>query len=125
MSVNDQRPGGGGCSIKNERKYYTMEKLNDEVLEEVAGGMTANLKAAYACINGNYGNGEARVNALRRAGFDPNVVQGLVNDLLKYEKVAKDVIDGKYGNGEARKAALTRAGYDYNKIQNLVNNMLL
>ena len=128
-----------------------MEKLNDEVLEEVAGGMTANLKAAYACINGNYGNGEARVNALRRAGFDPNVVQGLVNDLLKYEKVAKDVIDGdlfvleqvvhqallkyekvakdvidgKYGNGEARKAALTRAGYDYNKIQNLVNNMLL
>ena len=65
------------------------------------------------------------MNALRRAGFDPNVVQGLVNDLLKYEKVAKDVIDGKYGNGEARKAALTRAGYDYNKIQNLVNNMLL
>ena len=102
-----------------------MEKLNDEVLEEVAGGMTANLKAAYACINGNYGNGEARVNALRRAGFDRNVVQGLVNDLLKYEKVAKDVIDGKYGNGEARKAALARAGYDYNKIQNLVNNMLL
>ena len=48
-----------------------------------------------------------------------------MNDLLKYEKVAKDVIDGKYGNGEARKAALARAGYDYNKIQNLVNNMLL
>ena len=102
-----------------------MEKLNDEILENVSGGMTANLKAAYACINGDYGNGEARVIALRRAGYDPQVVQGLVNDLLKYEKVAKDVIDGKYGNGDARKAALTRAGYDYKTIQNLVNNMLL
>ena len=52
-------------------------------------------------------------------------MQGLVNDLLKYEKVAKDVIDGKYGNGDARKIALKKAGYDYDTIQNLVNNMLL
>ena len=102
-----------------------MEKLNDEVLENVSGGMTANLQAAYACINGDYGNGEARVIALRRAGFDPKIVQGLVNDLLKYEKVAKDVIAGKYGNDSARRAALARAGYDYDTIQNLVNNMLL
>ena len=102
-----------------------MEKLNDEILEKVSGGMTANLKAAYACINGDYGNGEARVNALRKAGFDPKVVQGLVNDLLKYENVAKDVIAGRYGNNEDRKIALARAGYDYNTIQNLVNNMLL
>ena len=102
-----------------------IEKLNDEVLEDVSGGMTANLRAAYACINGDYGNGEDRVNALRRAGFDPKVVQGLVNDLLKYENVAKDVIDGKYGNGDDRRKALARAGYDYNTIQNLVNNLLL
>ncbi len=102
-----------------------LEKLTDEVLENVSGGMTANLKAAYACINGDYGNGEARFAALRKAGFDPKVVQGLVNDLLKYEKVAKDVIDGKYGNGDARKIALAKAGYDYDTIQNLVNNMLL
>ena len=102
-----------------------MEKLNDELLEKVSGGMTANLRAAYACIRGDFGNGEARVAALRRAGYDPKVVQGLVNDLLKYEDVAKDVIEGKYGNGDARRAALIRAGYDYEVIQNLVNNMLL
>ena len=42
----------------------SIEKLNDEVLEGVSGGMTANLKAAYACIDGDYGNGEARVAAL-------------------------------------------------------------
>ena len=103
----------------------SIEKLKDEVLEGVSGGMTANLKAAYACINGDYGNGEDRVIALRRAGFDPKVVQSLVNDLLKYEKVAKDVIDGKYGNGDARKIALEKAGYSYETIQRLVNNMLL
>lgn len=99
--------------------------LTDEALDKVSGGMTADLKAAYACINGDYGNGEARFAALRKAGYDPKVVQGLVNDLLKYEKVAKDVINGKYGNGEARRIALEKAGYSYNTIQNLVNNMLL
>ena len=102
-----------------------IEKLTDEALEGVAGGMTANLRAAYACIDGYYGNGEARVAALRREGYDPVVVQGLVNDLLKYEQVAKDVIDGKYGNGDARRWALQKAGYPYETIQNLVNNMLL
>ena len=95
------------------------------MLDRVSGGVTANLKAAYSCIRGDYGNGDARVAALRKAGFDPKVVQGLVNDLLKYEDVAKDVIDGKYGNGEERKIALARAGYSYETIQNLVNNMLL
>ena len=100
-------------------------KLTDETMEKVSGGMTANLKAAYACIRGDYGNGQARFDALRRAGYDPNVVQALVNDLLKYEKVAKDVIDGKYGNGDARRIALQKAGYNYDTIQNLVNNMLL
>ena len=100
-------------------------KLSDDALENVSGGMTANLRAAYDCIDGRYGNGADRVAALRRAGYDPNVVQGLVNDLLKYEKVAKDVIDGKYGNGDARRWALQKAGYPYETIQNLVNNMLL
>ena len=99
-------------------------KLADEALENVSGGMTRNLKAAYACINGDYGNGEARFAALRKAGFDPQVVQGLVNDLLKYEKVAKDVIDGKYGNGDARKIALKKAGYDPVAVQTLVNHIL-
>ena len=60
----------------------SIEKLNDERLEAIAGGMTAELKAAYACIRGDYGNGEARVFALRKAGFDPEVIQKLVNAML-------------------------------------------
>ncbi len=104
----------------------SIEKLNDERLEAIAGGMTAELKAAYACIRGDYGNGAARVAALRKAGFDPEVVQSLVNSVLAgNEKVALDVIDGKYGNGEARVIALRKAGYDPEVIQKLVNAMLL
>ncbi len=102
-----------------------MKKLSDEAMEKVSGGMTANLKAAYACINGDFGNGQDRINNLKAAGFDPNVVQGLVNDLLQYESVAKDVIDGKYGNGTDRINNLKKAGYPYEVVQNLVNNMLL
>ena len=59
-----------------------MEKLNDEVLENVSGGMTANLKAAYACINGDYGNGEARKIALQKAGYNYDTIQNLVNNML-------------------------------------------
>ena len=100
-------------------------KLADEALENVSGGMTRNLKAAYACINGDYGNGEARFAALRKAGFDPNVVQGLVNSLMAgYDKVAIDVMNGKYGNGTQRVLNLQRAGYDANAVQMLVNHIM-
>ena len=101
-----------------------IEKLEDADLAEVSGGMTRNLRAAYDCINGVYGNGQDRVNALVRAGYDPYVVQSLVNDLLKYEHVAHDVLNGKYGNGDARMAALRAAGYPAERVQNLVNNMV-
>jgi hypothetical protein len=100
-------------------------KLPDENLESVSGGMTKNLKVAYAVIDGYYGNGQARIDALRRAGYDPAEIQSLVNDLLKYENVAKAVIEGRYGNGEERRRRLTAAGYPYEVVQNLVNNMLL
>ena len=60
----------------------SIEKLTDEKLADIAGGMTAELKAAYACIRGDFGNGAARVASLRKAGLDPEVVQGLVNSIL-------------------------------------------
>lgn len=105
-----------------------IEKLNDEKLESVAGGMTKEMEAAYACIRGDYGNGADRVAALKKAGFDPDYVQSLVNSLLGSngvnEAVAKEVIEGKYGNGAARVEALKKAGYDPEAIQRLVNQML-
>ena len=87
--------------------------ISEAELEAVAGGVTRDLIAAYACIRGEYGNGNDRIVNLRRAGYDPNVVQGLVN--------------GVYGNGTDRVINLRRAGYsdaDINSIQNLVNHTL-
>ena len=104
------------------------EKLNalsDEMLEGISGGTSTNLKAAYAVIRGDFGNGAERVTALRKAGYDPEAVQGLVNAVIKYENVAKDVISGKYGVGAERVAALNKAGFPADVVQNLVNNMLV
>ncbi len=102
-----------------------VEVLADEALEEVSGGVTRNMRAALACIRGDYGNGQERMDNLRRAGYDPQRVQGLVNALLKYEGVARDVIAGKYGNDQARINALTAAGYDARLVQDIVNGMLM
>ena len=103
-----------------------IEKMNDEVLGGVAGGMSRDLQVAYAVYRGDYGNGQARVNALTRAGYDYNKIQRLVNGLVGgYDKVAQDVINGKYGNGQNRINALRRAGYDPDLVQDIVNGMLL
>ncbi|MBR0208980.1 MAG: hypothetical protein IJQ43_08795 [Oscillospiraceae bacterium] len=111
----------------------SIEKLTDEKLASVAGGTSKEIQAAYACIRGDYGNGADRVAALRKAGIDPDVIQGMVNAILAgndpktagYEQVARDVINGKYGNGADRVAALRKAGYDPDVIQKLVNKMML
>ncbi len=101
------------------------EKLSEESLKEIAGGATPELRAAYSCIYGEFGNGEERVRRLRAAGYDPVRVQELVNALLKYEDVAKDVIRGKYGNDQARIYNLRAAGYNPYVVQDLVNNIVL
>ena len=101
------------------------EKLSEESLQQIAGGVTPELRAAYSCIYGEFGNGDERVRRLRAAGYDPARVQNLVNELVKYESVAKDVIAGKYGNGDARINNLRAAGYNPYAVQDLVNNIVL
>ena len=102
------------------------EKMNDEALGGVAGGMTRNMAAAYDVMNGKYGNGAERKAKLTAAGYDYETVQRLVNGLVAgYDKVAKEVINGKYGNGAARVNALKAAGYDAQLVQDIVNGILL
>ena len=102
------------------------EKMNDEALGGVAGGMTRNMAAAYDVMNGKYGNGAERKAKLTAAGYDYETVQRLVNGLVAgYDKVAKEVINGKYGNGAARVAALKAAGFDPVMVQDIVNGILL
>ncbi|MBQ8076521.1 MAG: hypothetical protein IJ237_11150 [Oscillospiraceae bacterium] len=99
--------------------------LTDDVLATVNGGVTRDMAAAFDVINGKFGNDQARVTALRNAGYDPNVVQGLVNDWLKYGNVARDVMAGKYGVGTDRYGRLAAAGYNANVVQNLVNQFMM
>ena len=102
-----------------------VEKLADEELGSVAGGMSANYRAALDVMDGKYGDGEDRKRRLAAAGYDYWAVQHLVNGLAKgYGKVAYDVIEGRYGNGQARVNALRNAGYDAGMVQDLVNAML-
>ena len=85
---------------------------------------------ANEVIQGAWGNGDARKDALSAAGYNYAEVQGRVNAILSgnagtpkksVEEVAKEVIAGKWGNGDARKEALTRAGYNYSEVQGRVN----
>ena len=102
-----------------------VEKLADEALGTVAGGMSANYRAALDVMEGKYGNGEERKRRLAAAGYDYWAVQRLVNGLDRgYDKVVRDTIDGKYGNGQARVQALRAAGFDAGLVQDMVNEFL-
>ncbi len=102
-----------------------LERMNDQELGDVVGGMSRNLAAAYDVMNGMYGVGEDRKRRLAAAGYDYWSVQHLVNGLAYgYDNVAKDVISGKYGNNQERIIALRNAGYDPYLVQDIVNGLL-
>ena len=99
--------------------------MDEQQLDNVSGGVTANLAAAYDFLAGKYSAGEERKKLLTAAGYNYSEVQALVNALWKgYGPVANDVINGKYGDNAARRANLLAAGYNPDEVQNLVNNMI-
>lgn len=73
---------------------------------------------AREVIAGQYGDGDARKNAL---GDKYSAVQNRVNE---YYAVATACVRGDYGNGAERKEKVTAAGYDYATVQGIVNQML-
>ena len=85
---------------------------------------------ASEVIQGAWGSGIMRKQALTKAGYDYEAVQEKVNEILNKSKkkavgvVAKEVINGKWGNGTARTNALKRAGYDPKEVQKKVNELL-
>lgn len=102
-----------------------IEKMNDEKLNSVVGGASAEYLAALDVMQGKYGNGDDRIRRLSAAGYNYQTVQHLVNALAKgYGPVAADVINGRYGNNQARVNALRAAGCDPALVQDLVNAML-
>ena len=112
-------------------------------LKESATGSTGSAKPstskktvaqlAQEVIDGKWGNGTARKNALEKAGYDYEAVQAEVNKKLgastsSKKKVTDAIVDavirGDYGNGASRKKKLEAAGYDYEEVQAAVNKKL-
>ena len=86
---------------------------------------------AREVIAGQWGNGEDRKARLTQAGYDYNVVQARVNEILSpqpqrksIDEIANEVIAGKWGNNPERKRRLESAGYDYNAVQKRVNQLM-
>ena len=100
-------------------------------------GKKSNEVIAQEVINGVWGNDPARSNSLRKAGYNPDAIQTIVNRVLNSRQtksntpikrsnvqVAREVIKGLWGNGDTRKNRLISAGYNFNAIQAEVNNIL-
>ena len=88
---------------------------------------------AKEVINGYWGSGDDRINALTRAGYDAKAVQKKVNEIMSrptasakksVDTVAREVIAGNWGTGNDRIKALTKAGYDPKAVQKRVNELL-
>lgn len=85
---------------------------------------------AREVISGKWGNGDTRKKLLTEAGYDYDIIQTKVNNILSGKElkpngeIAREVISGKWGNGDTRKQKLTATGYDYYAIQKIVNEML-
>jgi hypothetical protein len=97
---------------------------------EVAKTVKSVDQIAHEVVEGKWGNGDARIAALKKVGYDPEHVQEHVNFLLHaiskkpIDIIVREVLDGKWGNGDARVKALTAAGYDYKTIQEKVNRIV-
>ena len=85
-------------------------------------------------MQGEWGNGQERIQRLTEAGYDAGIIQEKVNLVLQGSQVndtkttdalAYEVIQGDWGNGEERKERLEAAGYDYDVVQQRVNELLV
>lgn len=118
--------------------FSTIQSIVNQKLSGKAPTSKPSLKSidevAREVINGQWGNGQDRLNRLNNAGYNANTVQNKVNQILEAKSatsnrksndaIANEVIAGKWGNGADRKNKLIAAGYDYNAIQKIVNNKL-
>ena len=121
-----------GKKVSKPAKIFGWGELCDgvRVVKWVEEAKKSNEEIAREVIAGKWGNGDDRKNRLTQAGYDYNVIQLLVNTMLKpsarksNEEVAREVIAGKWGNGYERKTRLKKAGYDYTAIQAIVNRLM-
>ena len=73
-------------------------------------------------VDGKWGSGQTRKEKLEAAGYDYDLVQNRVNEILK---VVQEVLDRKWSNGDERKQRLEAAGYNYDVIQKIINKTVV
>lgn len=116
---------GYGASLDGDVFYGDVNAWNAYAHAAPVNNQTSDVtQLAYAVIRGDYGNGQARRDAL---GANYDVVQDRVNELMTHpdatviDILAKQVINGDYGNGQTRRDAL---GSNYDAVQARVNELL-
>jgi hypothetical protein len=72
-------------ALQQGQKEILLSSANNnyETVQRLVNGLANGYgKVAQDVINGRYGNGAARVNALKAAGYDAQLVQDIVNGIL-------------------------------------------
>lgn len=107
------------ANLSVDGDYLVNENLLNKVNQKTNENLLKSIEElAIEVINGQYGNGQARKDAL---GDMYEVVQEKVNKILLYndiDEIALNVIKGNYGNGQERYQKL---GELYNIVQDRVN----
>jgi hypothetical protein len=123
-----------GIQSKNIRTVFRIP-FAESGSGNTGGGSTGGKKSvdeiARECIKGQWGNGKDRQDRLTAAGYDYDMVQRRVNEILRgggdkksVDEIARECIRGNWGNGKDRRNRLIAAGYDYTKVQQRVNEIL-
>ena len=117
-------------------KWYNFFKQGDVAVVQPPrppAARKSNTQIAAEVWAGKWGTGSDRAARLKKAGYNPTLIQQLVNkgvgkrgvvDDPKRKSnatIAAEVIAGKWGNGPDRVRRLTRAGYDAAAVQREVN----
>lgn len=120
-----------GIQSKNIRTVFRIPFAKSGSGTTGSGGKKSVDEVARECIKGQWGNGKNRQDRLTAAGYDYNLVQQRVNEILRgggdkksIDEIARECIRGNWGNGKDRRNRLIAAGYDYTKVQQRVNEIL-
>lgn len=120
-----------------QRRYDDLKGGKSE--PEETGGRKSLVKVAAEVWGGKWGTGQDRFDRLRKAGYDPEQVQSMVNrgvgkvaaeqearrqSRKSVADVVDEVIKGEWGTGAERRRRLFAAGYNATTVQNEVNREL-
>ena len=118
--------------------YFVGTSAPPRPAQPARGPRKSNTQIAAEVWAGKWGTGDDRKKRLKAAGYNPDLIQALVNRGVgksggssaptstrkPVAQIVDEVIAGKWGNGAERRRNLARAGYNATTIQTLVNRKL-